>query len=78
MTGLKIRKIPDRTPVKITLALPPDVHADLLRYAEIYRHEHGSEETPLLLAAHMIAIFMQCDSGFRKAKQQMPKKGNAV
>ena len=46
MTGLRLKKITDRTPVKITLALPPEVHADLLKYAEIYRKEHGSQDAP--------------------------------
>ncbi len=72
MTGLRLKKIADKTPVKLTLALPPEVHADLLRYAEIYRKEHGSQETPQVLASHMVAIFMQGDSQFRKAKNTTP------
>jgi hypothetical protein len=68
MTTLKIRKIPDRIPVKISLNLPPEVYRDLIKYAEIYKQEHGSVETPQLLASQMIAIFMQNDSGFKRAK----------
>jgi len=78
MTGLKIKKIPDRTPVKITLSLPPEIYSDLLIYAEIYQKEHGSVETPQILAVQMITAFIQSDSGFRKAKQLMSEKGNAV
>ncbi len=78
MTGLKIRKIPDRTPVKITLSLPPEIHSDLLIYAEIYQKEHGSVETPQILAVQMITSFIQSDGGFRKAKQLMPEKENTI
>lgn len=73
MIPLKIKKIPDRTLVKINLNLPPEVHRDLLKYAEIYKQQHGTAETPQLLAAQMIAAFMQNDSGFRKAKQSLPE-----
>ncbi len=73
MTSLKMKKIPDRTPVKITLSLSPGVHSDLLKYAEIYQHHHGRSEMPQVLAAQMIEIFMQSDSGFRKAKQSLNK-----
>ena len=72
MTSLKLKKIPDSTPVKLSLTLLPDVYADLLLYAEIYKQEHGQQETPPTLASHMIAGFMAADSGFRKAKQAMP------
>lgn len=71
MTSLKLKKIPDNTPVKLALTLPPEVHADLLLYAEVYSQEHGLQETPSILASHMIAVFMAADSGFRKAKQTM-------
>ncbi|AHI26342.1 hypothetical protein H845_2412 [Komagataeibacter xylinus E25] len=30
MTELKIREIPDEKPVKMTVALPPGIHCDLL------------------------------------------------
>lgn len=71
MTGLRLKKIADKTPVKITLSLPPEVHADLLIYAEIYRKEHGSQETQQVLAAQMIATFMQGDTQFRKDKRSL-------
>lgn len=71
MTKLRIGKIPDRTPIKINLNLPPEVHRDLLKYAEIYKQQHGSTETPQLLASQMIAAFMQNDSGFKRAKQSL-------
>ncbi|PHZ86751.1 DUF2274 domain-containing protein [Paremcibacter congregatus] len=71
MSLLRIKKITDRTPVKITLSLPPETHSDLLKYAEIYRQEHSCTETPQVLAVHMITAFIQSDNGFKKAKQSL-------
>lgn len=35
MTELKIKELPAEKPVKMTVALPPEVHRDLLAYAAL-------------------------------------------
>ena len=55
MTHLKLKKILDRTPVKINLSLSPETHEELLLYSEFYRDAHGTEETPQTLASQIEA-----------------------
>ena len=41
---LKLAKLPDRTPVKIAIALMPGLHQELCDYAEVYRDTYGEAE----------------------------------
>ena len=45
MSELKLGKLPDRTPVKITIAVNPDLNQALRDYAAIYRTEYGETES---------------------------------
>ena len=44
MPDLKLDKLPDRTPVKITITVSPDLSRALTDYAEIYRSVYGQRE----------------------------------
>ena len=44
MTELKLPRIPDRTPVKLTILVLPDLHQALGDYATLYRQVYGKEE----------------------------------
>ena len=35
MTGLRLRKLPDRTPVKLTVSVAPELHQALLDYPKL-------------------------------------------
>ncbi|MEO0696854.1 MAG: DUF2274 domain-containing protein, partial [Pseudomonadota bacterium] len=72
---LKLGPIPDRTPVKLSVALPPDVHASLGLYAELHAAEHGGEPHASELAALMIERFLDSDAGFKRARKAAPKDG---
>ena len=37
MPELRLRKLPDRTPVKVTISLSPELNQALLDYAALYR-----------------------------------------
>ena len=52
--SLKIGAIPDRTPVKVTASLPPDVHDALQDYAAIHTREFGQEAPESLLSIHVL------------------------
>ncbi|MEP5262741.1 MAG: DUF2274 domain-containing protein, partial [Nitratireductor sp.] len=41
MPDLKLGKLPDRTPVKITFIAPPDLNKALQAYAALYRETYG-------------------------------------
>ena len=68
MSELKLARLPDRTPVKVTLSIMPDLHDRLVRYAAAYREAYGHAETLSELMPAMLAAFMDSDRAFvRKA-----------
>ena len=69
MPELKLAKLPDRTPVKLTIVITPDLHQALSDYADIYRHAYGQAETPADLVPFMLQSFLDTDRGFAKARQ---------
>lgn len=73
MAGLRLAKLPDRTPVKITIAVPPDLHQALVDYAELYRETYGQEESVQDLIPAMLASFLEGDKAF--ARRQRGQRG---
>jgi len=71
MSGLKIRKLPDTTPVKLTFAAPPDLNADLMDYARVYQKAYGEDAKITDLIPSMLASFMASDSSFKKARKEL-------
>jgi hypothetical protein len=72
MAYLKLSKLPDRTPVKITITIVPDLNRALQTYAELYRETYGETEPVAELIPHMLASFLEADRGFAKARKQVP------
>ena len=68
---LKLSKLPNRTPVKITSTFPPEAHEALADYARIYEQTHGEKEKIEELVPYMIAAFLETDKGFQKARKQL-------
>jgi len=69
MTDLRIRELPDEKPVKMTVALPPDIHRDLLAYAALLSGSSGAMD-PTRLVAPMLRQFMMSDKGFARARRK--------
>jgi hypothetical protein len=69
MTGLKLSKLPDRTPVKIAIIVSPELYHDLRRYADLYRVQFGQAEPVTELIPYMLANFLDSDRGFAKARK---------
>lgn len=44
MADLKLPRIPDRTPVKFTISILPDLHQAIVEYAALYSQTYGKEE----------------------------------
>ncbi|MCU4160200.1 DUF2274 domain-containing protein [Acidiphilium sp. AL] len=72
MTELKLARLPDRTPVKITITVLPELNQALRQYAEIYRATYGEAEAVADLIPFMLGVFLDSDKGFVKAKRQIP------
>lgn len=69
MAELKLGKLPDRTPVKLTISVSPDLNQDLADYAEAYRETYGEAESIADLIPYMLRSFLEGDRGFAKARQ---------
>ena len=71
MSGLKLGRIVEERPVKLTIDLPAPVHRDLIAYGEALAHETGEPKPiePAKLVAPMLARFMATDRGFKKGRQ---------
>jgi len=63
---LKLPKLPDRTPVKLTIGLMPELHDRLRDYAACYAETYGSEETIVELVPAMLSAFLDSDRGFAR------------
>ena len=73
--SLKLGPIPDRNPVKMSIALPPDVHDALSDYAAIYKRDYGTEASIGNLAALMIEKFLNGDMAFKRARKSLRDSG---
>jgi hypothetical protein len=68
MASLKLAKLPDRTPVRLTIAVTPELHQALVEYAEIYARTYDREEPLAELIPAMLASFLGGDRAFAKAR----------
>jgi len=71
MSGLRLAKLPERNPVKLTISLAPGLHRALGDYAEIYSRTYGEREPVAELIPHMLTAFLAGDRGFAKARESL-------
>ena len=69
MTQLKLSKLPDRTPVKLTIAIMPSLHAMLEDYANAYAAAYGTQETIPELVPAMLQAFLESDRTFARRRR---------
>jgi hypothetical protein len=74
MADLKLPRLPDRTPVKLTISIAPDLHLALTDYAAIYQQAYGDEQAIADLVPHMLAAFLASDRGFAKAREGLAER----
>lgn len=67
MPGLKLAKLPDRTPVKIAITVTPELNRMLQAYADLYRERYGEAEPVQVLIPAMLESFLKSDVAFSKA-----------
>lgn len=67
MAELKLPKLPDRTPVKLTITLGAELHQALKDYADLYQATYGVSEQVVDLIPFMLEAFVQGDKGFTRA-----------
>jgi hypothetical protein len=66
MAELRLSKLPDRTPVKVSFQATPQLFADLTRYAALYEETYGQEEAIADLIPSMLTAFLDSDRVFAK------------
>jgi len=69
--NLKLAKLPDMTPSKLSVSLPPDLMDDLNVYAKIYEQTYGEKQTVSALIPSMLAGFLASDHGFKRARREL-------
>ncbi len=70
MANLKLGKLPDRTPVKITITVNADQGQALRDYAALYKATYGEAETVADLIPFMLDAFLDSDRAFAKARKE--------
>lgn len=71
---LRIAKLPNLTPVKLTVSLEPEVHQMLEDYARVYGDSYGETVKPAELVPSMISGFLATDNGFKRARKALSAK----
>ena len=69
---LKLAKLPDRTPVKITITVMPDLNRALADYAALYREAYGEKVDIAELIPFMLDGFLAADREIAKARKTTP------
>jgi hypothetical protein len=72
MANLKLAKLPDRKPVKITITVSAELNVALQAYAATYRETYGDSEEVSELIPYMVEQFLAADRGFAKAQKETP------
>lgn len=74
MADLKLARLPDRTPVKLSISITPDLAEALAAYARLYAEAYGREEPVAELIPAMLESFLGSDREFVKAQRAAPAK----
>ena len=69
MADLKLPKLPDRTPVKLAIAISPEVHRMLNEYADAYEAVYGQREAIADLIPYMLVSFLDGDRAFHQRRR---------
>lgn len=73
MVDLKLARLPDRTPIKLSITVLPDLHQALQDYGRLYAEAYGQEESVIELIPAMLASFLEGDRAFARAGKN-PKR----
>lgn len=69
MAELKLAKLPDRTPIKLTITVGAELHQTLKDYADLYQATYGTAEQVADLVPYMLEAFIASDKAFAKASR---------
>ncbi len=76
MIELKLPKIPDRTPTKMTIEIFPELAGALQQYAIAYEEVYGTREAVSALIPYMLSAFIKSDGGFAQIAEGTTRTGS--
>lgn len=71
MAELKLGKLPDRTPTKLSITITPDLYQTLRDYARLYAEAYGQEEPIAELIPAMLTAFLDSDRSFIRLRSKL-------
>ena len=69
MGAIKLERLPDRTPVKLVIHVPPELGRALGDYADASAAAYGTSEAVADLVPAMLAAFLESDGEFARARR---------
>ena len=69
MAGLRLSKLPQRTPVKLTISISPELSQALNDYATLYAEAYGGSEPVTELIPAMLTAFIESDRAFVRRRR---------
>lgn len=72
---MKLAKLPDRSPVRITFQASPEQNQALQDYADFYRATYGETATVPDLVPFMLDEFIDADRAFAKFRKARADSG---
>ncbi len=70
MADLKLAKLPDRTPTKLTITVGAELHQALKDYADLYQSTYGTAEQVVDLIPFILEAFLQSDKSFARGNKK--------
>lgn len=70
MSAIKLPPLPDRTPVKLSVSMLPDLHQALQEYAAIYAGAYGKEVSVGDLIPAIVANYLENDRAFLQSRKR--------
>lgn len=74
MADLKLARLPDRAPVKLTISVTPDLHSALLDYAAVYADAYSEKVAVTDLVPFILSAFLDNDRAFQRSRRELGKK----
>lgn len=68
MADIKLARLPDRTPIKMTILVLPELADALQQYAAVYEQVYGKSESVADLVPYMLSSFLESDRAFTRMK----------
>ena len=74
MPELKLPRLPERTPLKLTISVLPELYQRLSDYAALYAKTYGKDEPVAELIPAMLVAFLDSDREFAKQRPVMSRQ----